>query len=59
MLDAVQLGLSARDFWAMSARAVIELQREDLRRKRARLDYKEQQIEDGKRGRRLSRLPRP
>ena len=54
MVDAIQLGLSVTEFWAMSARAIVELQREDMRRKQAKVDRKQ-----GGRRRRLSRIPRP
>lgn len=57
MLDALQLGLSAEEFWSMSARAIVTLQREDVRRKEALYLRKAGRPEGG--GRRLSRLPRP
>ena len=57
MTDALQLGLSVSDFWAMSARAIVVLQREDLRRKAAQVREKARGT-DG-RGRRLDRIPRP
>lgn len=56
MHDALQLGLRVDDFWAMSPRAIVYLQRERLRQLGA-AGQKSRRQESG--GVRLSYLPRP
>lgn len=59
MYHALDMGLSAADFWDMSARAVVNLQREMIRTRRRALDRQERSRAEEARGPRLNYLPRP
>lgn len=59
MYHAIDMGLSAADFWDMSARAVVELQREMIRTLKRALERQNQDKAEKERGPRLSYLPRP
>lgn len=59
MYHALDLGISADDFWKMSPRAVVNIQREMVKARKATIKQREQQKREQERGPRLSRIPRP
>ena len=59
MYHALDMGLTAAEFWEMSARAVVNLQREMIRTRRRALDRQKQARTEEARGPRLNYLPRP
>lgn len=59
MYHALDLGLSAADFWDMSARAVVNLQREMIRSRKRALSRQQKAKAEEARGPRLNYLPRP
>ena len=59
MYHALDMGLTAADFWDMSARAVVNLQREMIRTRRRALDRQAGSRAEETRGPRLHYLPRP
>jgi hypothetical protein len=54
LFDALSMGISYGDFWAMSPRAVVLMQQEWIRRHDSDRNGK-----DRKKGKRLERIPRP
>ena len=59
LYHALDLGISADDFWEMSARAIVNVQRQMIRTKKKEIERRQQQQEEAKRGPRLARIPRP
>lgn len=56
MYHALDMGISVDDFWNMSARAVVNVQRQMLRERKA---VRQERENKKKRGPRLARIPRP
>ena len=53
------MGISADDFWEMSARAIVNVQREMIRTQKKEIERRQKRKEEKKRGPRLARIPRP
>ncbi|MBR6571554.1 MAG: hypothetical protein IKK75_13985 [Clostridia bacterium] len=53
------MGISVDEFWDMSARAIVNVQREMIRTQKKAIERQKKTNNEKKRGPRLARIPRP